>query len=100
MTTNQIAFWNLKETERSNKAREDETRRSNIAKETENVRSNLAKEQETNRSNLASERITNSNNKWRNVNDTARTALQGVKTFTDAGSALGRQLMSVAGLLA
>lgn len=100
MTTNQIAFWNLKETERSNKAKEDEAHRSNIAKETETVRSNQAREQETNRSNLASERITSSNNKWRNANETARTVLQGVKQYQDAKSALGRQLVSVAGLLA
>lgn len=70
MTNNQIAFWTLehdkaktavaqRETERSNRAREDETARSNLAKEAETYRSNLARETETKRSNIASETETN-----------------------------------------
>lgn len=58
MTANQIAYWNLKETERSNRVREGETERSNKARESETFRSNLAKETETNRSNRARENET------------------------------------------
>nr|AVX53789.1 putative ORF1 [Marmot picobirnavirus] len=47
MTQNQIAYWNLVETRRSNQAKERENTRSNTAKERENYRSNLAREQET-----------------------------------------------------
>lgn len=73
MTNNQIAFWTLehekaktaraqRETERSNKAREDETARSNLAREAETYRSNIAKESETNRSNIARETETKRSN--------------------------------------
>lgn len=44
MTANQIAYWNLQETKRSNQVRELETERSNRAKEFETQRSNMAKE--------------------------------------------------------
>lgn len=57
MTNNQIQFWNLKEQERSNRAREFENTRSNRAKEVEANRANRARELETNRSNVASERL-------------------------------------------
>lgn len=40
MTTNQISFWTLKETERANRARESENRRTNLANETIKSRSN------------------------------------------------------------
>lgn len=46
MTANQIAYWNLQETRRSNAIKENETRRSNEAKEQETHRSNLMKESE------------------------------------------------------
>jgi hypothetical protein len=62
LTTNQIVYQQLLETQRSNKAREDETIRSNVAKETENLRSNLAKELETERSNREREKETNRHN--------------------------------------
>lgn len=65
MTANQIAYWNLQETERSNLARESETHRSNVANETETNRSNLARETETNRANLAKEKQ-NRIDSWRN----------------------------------
>lgn len=55
MTQNQIAYWNYKETQRSNQAREREAGRSNRATEMETRRSNLAREKEANRSNLARE---------------------------------------------
>lgn len=55
MTYNQIAYWNLQETKRSNLAREAETARSNRAQEAEAIRANMAREWETNRSNLARE---------------------------------------------
>lgn len=47
----------IKETRRSNKAREHENVRSNKARERENKRSNKAKERETHRSNLANESL-------------------------------------------
>lgn len=56
MTRNQIAYWELQESKRSNRARETETHRTNLAQETETNRANLARETETNRSNLARER--------------------------------------------
>jgi hypothetical protein len=63
MTTNQIAYWNLQETMRSNKAREDETNRHNLASEgltstelgikrdtlTENSRHNVQSEEDSRR---------------------------------------------------
>lgn len=55
MTRNELAYWELQETKRSNRAREIETNRANVAMETENNRSNLARERETNRSNQARE---------------------------------------------
>lgn len=58
VTYNQIAYWNLQETKRSNLAREAETIRSNRVQEAEAIRSNMAREWETNRSNLARENET------------------------------------------
>lgn len=62
MTTNQIEYWKLKETERSNAAKEAETARDNRARLAETTRSNVATEtikaknlSETQRSNLAKE---------------------------------------------
>lgn len=71
MTRNQIAYWDLKEKERSNLANEMETKRSNMAREGETARHNLATEgltssqvsiqqqtaDEQRRSNLANENI-------------------------------------------
>lgn len=80
MTQNQIAYWNLKETERANRAREKENYRANVANEkirsrsndityqlgdrnaTETVRANLAKELENNRTNMSNEDIRRANN--------------------------------------
>lgn len=56
MTRNQIAYWELQETKRTNRAKEAETHRSNTAQEKETNRSNLAREAETNRANLAREK--------------------------------------------
>lgn len=60
MTANQIAYWNMMESKRSNLARERETYRSNVARETETHRNNTATEAltglrdaETKRNNLA-----------------------------------------------
>lgn len=69
MTANQIAYWNLQESKRSNLAKELEMNRSNVAKELETNRSNVAKEKETHRSNRQKEKI-----------DTARTIITGVDT--------------------
>lgn len=44
MTTNQIAYWNLKESQRANQARENENVRSNMARETETKRHNTTNE--------------------------------------------------------
>lgn len=44
MTTNQIAYWNLQEQKRSNRAVEQETARANIAREMENIRHNTTTE--------------------------------------------------------
>lgn len=57
MTRNQLAYWELQEKMRSNRATERETNRSNVAKETETSRSNLAKEGETHRFNLVTEAL-------------------------------------------
>lgn len=45
MTQNQIAYWTLQETKRSNQIREGETERSNKAKEYETNRANVRKEE-------------------------------------------------------
>lgn len=75
MTQNQIAYWNLRETERADRAKEQENTRTNKANEkiksdanainlsigstanAETMRANLARELENNRSNLANEEI-------------------------------------------
>lgn len=87
MTNNQIQYWNLQESKRSNRAVESETQRTNMAKEAETHRSNLEREalarqqlltdirntvkqrqynyavlSETNRSNVAREKETNRSN--------------------------------------
>lgn len=62
MTDIQIKYATLLETQRANKAREDETQRANLANEGELKRSHLATEAETNRSNLAREGETKRHN--------------------------------------
>lgn len=75
MTRNQIYYWELQETKRSNLSREAETHRANVASENETYRHNTASETltslanqeqarhnraveaETNRANLANEQI-------------------------------------------
>lgn len=47
MTANQIAYWNLQETKKHNRATEAETNRSNVARETETHRSNRVREFQT-----------------------------------------------------
>lgn len=55
MTSNQIKYWSLEETKRSNRANERETNRSNVAREVETNRHNVITEQETERHNRATE---------------------------------------------
>lgn len=62
MTQNQLRYWENVETQRANRAREENERntlsekiRSNLANEGETHRSNLARENETYRSNIARE---------------------------------------------
>lgn len=55
MTKNELAYWDLQESKRSNLARETETNRNNVAVENETKRANLAREKETNRSNQVRE---------------------------------------------
>lgn len=63
MTSNQIAYWTLQETKRSNQEKERETKRANLVSEGETMRSHAAQEQisisnlrEVTRHNLATER--------------------------------------------
>lgn len=67
MTRNQIAYWEFRENERSNRAREAETARSNRANEFETNRANIARETETNRNNVAVLNETSRANKAREV---------------------------------
>lgn len=76
MTSNQLQYWANKETERANRAREQENYRSNVAREEENRRSNIARETETNRSNLANEDIKRTDVNWGNTIKTADTTLK------------------------
>lgn len=62
MTQNQISYWNLKETERSNQATEKETKRANQAREVETNRHNTVVEEETERHNRATELLTSQSN--------------------------------------
>lgn len=84
MTANQLTYWNLQETIRSNKEREKETNRSNLAKEGENFRSNSAqekiawaeqarKEEDSNhlRAKMDSETFANTTKGVKNIADTA-----------------------------
>lgn len=57
MTTNQLAYWTLQETKRSNLARETETNRHNVASLAETSRHNITGESETKRHNVASENL-------------------------------------------
>lgn len=84
MTTNQVAYQNLLEAQRANKAREDENRRSNIAREVETNRSNVAKETETNRSNLVNERETERNNRYNNALGKVNAITSGVANVSKA----------------
>lgn len=56
MTQNQIAYWSLQETKRSNQIREGETFRHNVATESETSRHNIAGENELHRHNVVDER--------------------------------------------
>lgn len=74
MTKNQIDYWNLQETRRSNRAVEAETSRHNVATEGETNRHNVATEaldlgklNETTRHNQATEGLG-----WANLNEAAR----------------------------
>lgn len=74
MTKNQIEYWNLRETQRSNRAREQETRRANLAQErisgtANDIRYSLGLQQntETHRSNVAKETETSRNNRVNNA---------------------------------
>lgn len=62
MTQNQIAYWSLQETKRSNAAKEKETNRSNLAVEKETNRHNVATELETNRHNVQTELLMSQSN--------------------------------------
>lgn len=95
MTANQINYWSLQETKRSNLAREEETNRSNLAKEKETNRSNLASEFETNRHNLVSEGIgqqqanaasLNAQVNYMNVQELSRhnNAMEGLQSHSNA----------------
>lgn len=57
MTQNQIAYWNLQETKRSNESREKETNRHNVVTEQEAQRHNTVSEGETYRHNTETERF-------------------------------------------
>lgn len=63
MTRNQLAYYEYKETQRSNLANEQETNRANVAREVETNRHNVSTEKETNRHNLATEEETHRHNK-------------------------------------
>lgn len=112
MTANQIAYWNLQETKRSNQVKEgisqgtlDETKRSNVARETETNRSNVARETETARSNKAKEALTADiqdaqKKRWEHQNslDDARTVHESMKTMTDVlsgGIGIGSKWASI-----
>lgn len=62
MTSNQISYWNLEETKRSNRANETETNRHNVVTEGETNRHNVAMEYETNRHNVQTELLTSQSN--------------------------------------
>lgn len=57
MTHNQIEYWKLEESKRSNRANETENKRHNVASEGETYRHNYATEGETNRHNTTTELI-------------------------------------------
>nr|AVX53430.1 putative ORF1 [Marmot picobirnavirus] len=99
MTQNQIAYWNLQETIRANKAKERENTRSNKANEAiktqtntqnlslglgniaETTRANRAKEFETNRANLESEAVRR--------RDALTNRLNAFTNATNAGTRIG-----------
>lgn len=57
MTQNQIAYWNLRESERHNLSTEQESKRHNIVGEKETYRHNITTEGETQRHNVMTENI-------------------------------------------
>lgn len=57
MTHNQIEYWKLEESKRSNRVNEAENKRHNVAGEGETYRHNYATEGETNRHNMTTELI-------------------------------------------
>lgn len=101
MTQNQIAYWNLQETKRSNAAREQETNRSNLMQEQlklgsleETQRSNRAKETETNRANLVNEQLKQSQIESENK----RREVQNVTDSVKAGVEVAKSAVSLANL--
>lgn len=100
MTANQVAYWNLQESRRSNLANEDikrknlsETRRSNLAQEIakylglkETARSNRANETERHRSNVTNEGLTKDRNFYQNLESSGKF----LKNTTDASKNLLR----------
>lgn len=57
MTKNQIEYWSYVESQRANKARENENYRHNTASENETSRHNVSTENETTRHNLSTENV-------------------------------------------
>lgn len=100
MTANQVAYWNLQESRRSNLANEDikrrnltETRRSNLTQELakflglkESARSNRANEAEKHRSNVKNESLTENRNFYQNLESSGKF----LKNTTDASKNLLR----------
>lgn len=94
MTQNQIAYWTLQETKRSNQVKEAETQRTNKANE--GIRQQTV--DETNRSNLVNEQIkqftaSEQAKRWENQNavDIANATTGGIKN-------VGSVITGIAGL--
>lgn len=85
MTHNQIEYWKLEETKRSNRTNEAENKRHNVASEGETYRHNYATEGETNRHNLTTELIDMSKYYETVRSNRANEALTGEKNEIERG---------------
>lgn len=95
MTSNQIAYWNFRENERANQAREREAERSNKARELETILANRNREAENIRHNLQGEKIDQVRNAqgWVNTVVNSFTGLsknfrEGMKVGIDSAASL------------
>lgn len=100
MTANQLQYWNLQETKRSNLAKEGEEKRKNV----ENINAEYSKLEETKRHNQAAEtenirhnKVSETTEKVKAVTRGAKDVSQAFKNITDGFSGVGKLIGGILG---